>query len=178
MAELTTLARPYARAAFDVAIADGQLQPWTDALDMSAAVSCNAKVLALLESPGLTTKQKSDALVEVLGNISNPKFGNFIATLADNKRLLLLPYIREHFFAMKAQQQKTIDVSIASAYPIDEELSEKLSEALSQKLQRQVKLSTSVDQSLLGGVLIHADDTVIDGSVKGRLAKLAEAMKA
>lgn len=178
MAELTTLARPYARAAFDVANAEGQLAQWLAALDAAAAVSCDPTVQAFLASPNLTATQKSDAIAEVLGSISSPKFGNFITTLAENKRLLLLPQIRDLFVALKAQKEKSIDVSIASAYPINDELAAKLSSALSQKLERTVKLSTVVDKSLLGGVLIRADDTVIDGSVKGRLAKLADAMKA
>lgn len=178
MAELTTLARPYARAAFAVANSEGQLAQWQAALDAAAAVSCDPKVQVFLASPSLTADYKSHAIVEVLGSLSSPKFGNFITTLANNKRLLLLPQIRELFIALKAEQEKTVDVSIASAYPINDELAQKLSLALSQKLERKVKLSTVVDESLLGGVLIHADDTVIDASVKGRLAKLAEAMKA
>lgn len=178
MAELTTLARPYARAAFEVANADGQLQQWFEALSSAAAVTGDAKVKALLASPGLTALQKSTAIVGVLGKISNPKFGNFVAALAENKRITLLPYICDLFVAMKAQQEKSIAVSISSAYPISDELLKKLTAALSQKLEREVKLATVVDESLLGGVIIHAGDTVIDGSVKGRLAKLAEAMKA
>jgi F-type H+-transporting ATPase subunit delta len=141
-------------------------------------VISNGKVKTFLASPGFTSEQRSAALVEVLGNLSSPKFGNFVTTLADNNRLLLLPYIRDLFVALKAQQEKSIDVSIASAYPINDELVAKLISALSQKLERKVTLTTVVDESLLGGVLIHADDTVIDGSVKGRLTKLAEAMKA
>jgi F-type H+-transporting ATPase subunit delta len=177
MAELTTLARPYARAAFDIANRDSQLDLWLAALNGAAAVITDSKVQAYLASPGLTAEQRSAAIVDVLGDLSSPKFGNFIITLAENNRLLLLPYIRELFIALKAQREKSIDVSIASAYPINEQLVAKLITALTQKLERKVKLTTVVDESLLGGVLIHADDTVIDGSVKGRLAKLAEAMK-
>lgn len=178
MAELTTLARPYARAAFEVAQSDGQLQPWLEALASAAAISSHAKVKALLASPGLTANQKSAAIVDVLGKISTPKFGNFLASLADNKRLPLLPFIRDLFVAMKSQHEKAVEVEVSTAYPISDDLIKKLIKALSKNLNREVKLSTSVDESLLGGVVIHAGDTVIDGSIKGRLAKLADAMKA
>ncbi len=178
MAELTTLARPYARAAFEVAQTGGELQPWLEALSSAAAVTGDAKVKALLSAPGLTAKQKSAAIVEVLGKISTPKFGNFLVSLAENKRLLLLPFIRDLFVAMKAQHEKAVEVAVSTAYPISDELIKKLTAVLTKNLEREVKLSSTVDESLLGGVVIHAGDTVIDGSVKGRLAKLADAMKA
>lgn len=178
MAELTTLARPYARAAFEVAQTDGQLQQWLEALSNSAAVVSQEKVKILLASPSLTAMQKSSAIVEVLGKLSNPKFNNFLASLSENKRLLLLPYICELFSAMKAQYEKAAEVSVTTAFPISDAMLETLTASLTKALERDVKLTSEIDESLLGGVVIHAGDTVIDGSVKGRLAKLAEAVKA
>lgn len=176
MAESLTLARPYARAAFEVAVADGQLQNWFQALATAAALVTQEKVRVLLASPGLTAAQKSAAVLEVMGEVFDKKFANFIIALAENKRLSMLPEIRDLFLILKADHEKSLDVSVTTAYPIDTGLLDKLSRALAEKLGRRVKLSSAVDQSLLGGALIRAGDTVIDGSVKGRLTKLAEAM--
>jgi len=178
MAESITLARPYARAAFEVAATDGQLQEWSAALATSAAVVTQRKIGALLASPALTAADKSAALLQVLGEVFNKKFANFIVALADNKRLSMLPEIRDLYWVLKADYEKSLDVSVTTAYPIDANLLDKLSRALAEKLGRRVKLSSAVDQSLLGGALIRAGDTVIDGSVKGRLTRLAEAMNA
>lgn len=176
MAELTTLARPYARAAFDIAKQDGKLAEWAKALLEAEAVTSDDKVALLLESPSLTSSQKSDALCDVLGDSVDEKFQNFIATLADNKRLLLLGTIKEMFLALKAQQERSIEVEVATAVELPAAIKTALVEALTKKLEREVSITTSVDASLLGGALIRAGDTVIDGSVKGRLNKLAEAM--
>lgn len=178
MAESITLARPYARAAFEVAVADGQLQEWSTALASAAAIVTQQKIKALLTSPALTAADKSAAMLDVLGEAFHKKFANFIVALADNKRLSMLPEIRDLYRVLKADYEKSLDVSVTTAYPIDADLLDKLSRALAEKLGRRVKLSSAVDQSLLGGALIRAGDTVIDGSVKGRLTKLAEAMNA
>lgn len=176
MAELTTLARPYSRAAFDVAKEDGKLSEWAEALTSASAITSDETIQCLLSSPGLTATQKSDSLSEVLGDSVDQKFKNFLSTLADNKRLMLLPTIKLQFITLKAQQEKSIEVDVSTAFELSASVQEALVTALKKKLEREVSLSTSVDPSLLGGALIRAGDTVIDGSVKGRLAKLAEAM--
>jgi F-type H+-transporting ATPase subunit delta len=178
MAESITLARPYARAAFEVAVADGQLQEWSTALAAVAAIVTQKKISVLLASPALTAADKSAAMLNVLGEVFSKKFANFVIALADNKRLSMLPEIRDLYWVLKADYEKSLDVNVTTAYPIDANLLDKLSRALAEKLGRRVKLSSAVDQSLLGGALIRAGDTVIDGSVKGRLTKLAEAMNA
>jgi F-type H+-transporting ATPase subunit delta len=96
--------------------------------------------------------------------------------LASNKRLPLLPVIYDLFSQYKANQEKSVDVDVVSAFDMSEETKDKLAAVLGKKLEREVKVSTSTDKSLLGGVLIRAGDLVIDGSVRGRLNKLAEAM--
>lgn len=176
MAELVTLARPYGRAAFEFANKDGSLKLWSEALASASAITQDAKVKGFLASPSLTAKQKSDAIVGVLGDISNPHFANFIESLAENRRLMLLPEIFILFSAMKAKHEKSIDVSVTSAYAIGKQLEDKLTAALTKSLEREVKLSTEIDKSLLGGAIIRAGDTVIDGSLKGRLSQLAETM--
>jgi F-type H+-transporting ATPase subunit delta len=177
MAEPSTLARPYAKAAFEYAMAAKKLQPWFDALSLSAAIAAQARVAKALSSSALTAEQKALVFIDVCGDQMDEKIKNFIHTLASNKRLALLPYIKELFAAMKAQQEKSIEVEVTTAYELSPDLIDKLAQALCAKLNRSVSVQSSVDKSLLGGVIIHAGDMVIDGSIRGRLAKLAEAMK-
>jgi F-type H+-transporting ATPase subunit delta len=178
MAELTTTARPYARAAFELARAEGQLDVWAQALSLLAAILGNEKIAGLIHSPTLTAAGKSDLLKNLCGDAIALKQQNFLQTLADNKRLSLLPEINRLFLAFKAEYDKTLDVEVSSAFEVSEEWQAKLVAALSAKLDRKVSLTTHLDKSLLGGAVIRAGDTVIDGSVRGRLAKLADAMHA
>jgi F-type H+-transporting ATPase subunit delta len=178
MAELTTTARPYARAAFELARAEGQLDVWAQALSLLAAILGNEKIAGLIHSPTLTAAGKSDLLKNLCGDAIALKQQNFLQTLADNKRLSLLPEINRLFLAFKAEYDKTLDVEVSSAFEVSEEWQAKLVAALSAKLDRKVRLTTHLDKSLLGGAVIRAGDTVIDGSVRGRLAKLADAMHA
>ena len=177
MAELITLARPYAKAAFEFALAANKLQSWLEALEVSAAVAEQDQVKKALGVSGLSAAQKASIFVQVCGEKMDENQQNFIRTLASNKRLALLPFVKELFARMKAQQEKTIDVEVTAAYELPVDLINKLAQALSAKLDRKVSVQGSVDKSLLGGVVIHTGDMVIDGSVRGRLAKLAEAMK-
>ena len=176
MAELTTLARPYARAAFESARADSQLNEWAQALAVAAAVASEPKVKQLLAAPGLTAAQKSAAFADVCGSELSDKFKNFVSVLAENKRLALLPFIQTLFIDLKSQLEKAINVEVSTAFEISAETQSQLVIALTKKLDRVVTLESSSDKSLIGGAVIRAGDTVIDGSVKGRLAKLAEAM--
>lgn len=178
MAELTTYARPYAKAVFEQALANHQLQDWAQALATLAAVSGDEKVKALLKSPTLTAADKSALLANLCGEALSVQQKAFIQLLADNKRLSVLPDINRLFLAYKASHEKTLDVEISTAFELDSAWQEKLTQALSAKLNCQVQLTTRLDKTLLGGALVRAGDTVIDGSVRGRLAKLAEAMQA
>ncbi len=174
MAELTTLARPYAKAAFEFAVSAKALQAWSDALNVAAAVSKQEKVGVLLLSPGLTAEQKAASFIELCGKTLDVGQQNFMSILAENRRLSLLPEVSKLFDLFKANQEKSVDVDIQSAFKISSSLEKKLAKALAKMLEREVSLQTSVDQSLLGGAIIRAGDTVIDGSVRGRLRKLAE----
>lgn len=178
MAELTTTARPYARAAFELARAEGQLNVWAQALGLLAAICSESKIAGMINSPGLTAASKSKLLIDLCGDVLGQKQQNFVSTLAENKRLSLLPEVNRLFLSFKADYEKTLDVEVSTAFEISPEVQAKLAAALSSKLACQVNLTTQLDKSLLGGALIRAGDTVIDGSVKGRLAKLAAAMHA
>ena len=176
MAELITLARPYAKAAFAHAREASALDGWAKALATAAAVACDARAAQLLGSPSTTASQKADALISVCGDDLPAGAANFLRVLAENRRLPLLPQVYELFLALKTQQEKAVDLQLTSAFEIAPEQAERLARVMGEKLQRQVRVSTTVDASLIGGVVIRTEDLVIDGSVRGRLAKLSEAM--
>lgn len=178
MAELTTTARPYARAAFELACAEGQLDVWARALGLLAAVCSDAKIAGLINAPSLTSVGKSNLLQELCGDALGQQQHNFVSTLAENKRLSLLPEVNRLFQSFKAEYDKTLDVEVSTAFEMSPQWQAKLAAALSVKLACKVSLTTQLDKSLLGGAVIRAGDTVIDGSVRGRLAKLAVAMHA
>lgn len=176
MAELSTLARPYAKAAFEYARDAGALADWEGQLGTAAAVAADPAMAAVLNNPALTDEQQAQTLTDVCGDALSAPARNFVAILASNKRLGLLPEIYSQFALYKANQEKSVDVEVVSAFDLDDATRDKLAAALGKKLEREVKVTTATDESLLGGVLIRAGDMVIDGSVRGRLNKLAEAM--
>ncbi|MDX9874592.1 MAG: F0F1 ATP synthase subunit delta [Spongiibacteraceae bacterium] len=176
MAEWSTLARPYAKAAFDYAVEHNALDRWSQQLAQVATVTGADKIARLISSSVVPVEQQAATLIEVLGDAIDEPCRNLIRVLAENRRLPLLPLISALFDQMKANREQSVDVEVISAFPLDSALSERLAEALRTKLERDVTIHTEVDKSLLGGVVIRAGDVVIDGSVRGRLAKLASAM--
>lgn len=176
MAELTTLARPYAKAAFEYADGANTLESWSKTLSELALVVNDSKVSTLLSNPLNTTDENTQILIGLMGEDLDARLQNFVRNLSVNKRLPLLGAISELFDLMKANREQTLDVKIQAAYELTDAQKAKLSEVLSSNLKRQVALEVETDTSLIGGVLIHAGDTLIDGSVKGRLAKLTEAI--
>ena len=177
MAELTTLARPYAKAAFEHAQAQQQLANWSAMLGLAAAVSQDDTMQRLLKAPRLTSAQKADTFIDVCGEKFDAQAQNFIRVAAENDRLQLLPEISSLFDLYKAEQEKSVDVEVTSAFALNQEQQDKLAKVLSARLSREVRLHATEDASLIGGVVIRAGDLVIDGSVRGKIAKLAEALK-
>lgn len=177
MAELTTLARPYAKAAFGFALANGDLGHWSKMLTTLAQVAQQEKVQAMISSPALTSEQQVATLVGLLGDELDEKAANFISLLSHNKRLLLLPAIAGQFEILRDKHEKLSHVEISSAYEIDQALEDTLAKALEKKLNCNVTIHTSVDKNLIGGAVIRAGDLVIDSSIRGRLAKLTESVK-
>lgn len=176
MAELVTLARPYAKAVFEVACAEGRLAEWQNMLLTLAAVVSDEKVAALLAQPSLTADQQASAVTGLCGDALTEKAANLVGVLSANRRLPLLPEVAGQFAALKAEHEKTVGVEILSAFPLDKAVADRLAQALGRKWQCQVKLETQVDPSLLGGAIIKAGDTVIDASVRGRMLRLADAL--
>ena len=176
MAELSTLARPYAKAAFEYAAQAGELQSWSDSLATAGSVAQQSNVVKLLSSPSVTAQQQATALIEICGDALDERGQNFLTVLSENHRLQLLPEISLQFDVLKANREKAVDVELVAAHELDAEQQQKLSDALSAKLERKVNMQVSLDKNLLGGALIRAGDLVIDGSIRGRLAKLAESL--
>lgn len=178
MAELSTLARPYAKAAFEYAVGAGDLAGWSSQLALAAAVSSAGNMVKVLASPSLTSAQQAEAFINVCGDDLGGKVQNFVQVLAENKRLSLLPQISALFEEFKANREKSVEVEVSSVFELDDATQQALAAKLSTILDREVNIKTSIDKELIGGVVIRAADVVIDGSVRGRLAKLAESMHA
>ena len=176
MAELSTLARPYAKAAFEYAVEAKDVQGWSDNLSLAASIAQQPAVEKLLSSPSATAEKQAEAVQNICGDELAAACQNFISILSENRRLQLLPQISQQFEIMKANLEKAVDVDVVAASKLNAAQQKALSEALSAKLERKVNLQVSLDKSLLGGAVIRAGDTVIDGSIRGRLTKLAESL--
>lgn len=176
MAELKTLARPYARAAFEYADQAGKLAEWDQALSDLAAICAEPRVAERLNDPAQSAQQRAELVSGLLGDDLPAGLVNFVHSLSEQKRLGLAAEVAELFRALKAQREQTIDVVVKSAYELDDAQKTQLETTLKKTLARQVELTCEVDSSLIGGVLINANDLVIDASVRGRLAKLAESL--
>lgn len=176
MAELSTLARPYARAAFEYADTHSALDAWLEQLGLAAAIVAEPRVARILARPVLTAGKQAEVFIELCGENLTAPMANFIRVLASNRRLPLLPEISAQFAELRAAREKSIEVHVVSAFDLTGDVRDKLAEALGHNLGREVRLSSETDSGLLGGLLIRAGDTVIDGSVRGRLNKLAEAL--
>ena len=176
MAELITLARPYARAAFETAQAENALGPWNEMLAFAAQVATDRNMGQLLASPKVSDEQKADLLIGLFDGELFETGRNFINVLSENQRLALLPHIHSLFETARADLERTVDIQVSAPYELTEEQQQKLAQALSKKLERKVSLATTVDKSLIGGVVVRTGDMVIDASVRGKLTKMAEAL--
>jgi F-type H+-transporting ATPase subunit delta len=173
-----TVARPYARAAFDVARAGDALTAWADLLNVAAAAVDEPAVQALLDDPSRTPDQQAEVLLALLPEAPSQEGANFLRLLADNERLAALPDIAEQFGEMKAQAENTLEVDVISVEPIDKQAAEALTSALRRRLGREIELRNTLDPEIIGGVVVRAGDLVIDGSARARLDRLASSLRA
>jgi F-type H+-transporting ATPase subunit delta len=176
MSEFTTAARPYARAAFDIANAHGELQLWTDMLAFMAAVAHDPTMIAVLDSPGLSQSQSAEMFISVCEGKIDHRAKNFINLLAENDRVKLLPEITALYEHYRAEAEGTIDAEVISASEVSESQLAKIAAALKTRLGKQVRITSKLDPSLIGGAIIRAGDMVIDGSLSGRLVKLSTSL--
>ena len=176
MAELKTVARPYAKAAFEVAREQGHIAQWAEMLNTLAAVTVEPKLKKALGNPAFSAEEKANALADVCAEVATEQGKAFLLALAENKRLSLLPMISELFLQFKLNFEKAVNVKFTTAFELTAEQTQALAASLAKKLDRTVNLTSETDASLIGGVVIRTGDLIIDGSVRGKLAKLAEAI--
>lgn len=175
MSNAISLARPYARAAFELGQANAALGEWARKLAFAAEVAADPRVTTLFGDPRLTGPDLI-ALVLPPDEAGDSPFASFVQVLADNGRLPVLPEIGALFEELKQEAERTLTVNVRSAAPIDASEADKLKDALKRRFGRDIELRQSIDSSMLGGAIIDAGDVVIDGSVRGGLARLEQAL--
>lgn len=173
MSSNAALARPYARAAFELAQGAGALGGWAQQLEFAAAFASDARVAALLIDP---RRSQAEALALLLpaGTQTDSPFAVFLGALGANGRLPVLPEIASQFELLKRDAEGTLKVTVRSAVPLDGAQIETLKISLARRFKRDIEIETALDATLIGGAIIEAGETVIDGSVRGRLARLAQ----
>ena len=177
MAEIATVARPYAEALFRVAKA-GNLSAWSGLVDELAQVGAHADVKALSLNPNVTGKQMADIILSLLKSPVTDEAKNFINMLIENGRVALLPEIGEQFHALKNAQEGAADADITSAFEMNDAQVKELVAVLEKKFGRKVNPLVHVDASLIGGVRVIVGDEVLDTSVRAKLQQMHVALAA
>ena len=176
MSNLTTIARPYAKAAFELAVEKGAIESWNDMLFFAGHVASDEQASAILA--GLpTASAQAELFINLCAEQLNEQGQNLVKVMAENGRLIALPEVAQLFAAFKAEYDKEIDVDVISATPLTAAQQESLVATLEKRFARKVKLNCSEDASVVGGLIIKAGDTVIDGSVRGKLNRLATTLQ-
>ena len=176
MSELTTAARPYARAVFEMAQEAGVLPQWSAQLAAMSAVVAAEGSASLLSHPRMTKEQKADVFAEIAGDALNDQGRNLLKVLAEYDRFILVPEIASIFEEMKAEAEGAVEAEIVSAQAMTDDQQRTIAAALQKRLGREVKLVAKVDPSLMGGAVIRAGDLVIDGSIQSRLKDMKAAL--
>jgi F-type H+-transporting ATPase subunit delta len=175
--EPITLARPYARAAFQFAVDNGAVDSWHEALVTVAAVVAEPSVAKVLDDPATTASQRAQIVGTVLGDDLPTGVTQFVSVMAENHRLTLAGEVATLFAELRSALDAAANVTVTSAFDVADATIEQLAASLTTKLGKTVEMTVETDASLIGGAIIRAGDMVIDGSVRGRLHKLATALK-
>jgi F-type H+-transporting ATPase subunit delta len=176
MAELVTIARPYAEAAFKLAREKSNLAGWSQMLALLSAVVVDPQVQARISSPNLSAQQTEALILSIAGDKMDGLGRNFVQVLAHNRRLELLPQIRDLFEDLRREHEGVLEAKIVSALPINDEQIKQLVARLEAKYQRKIGVHVEVDPQMIGGVRITVGDKVIDATVRGRLEAMAAAL--
>jgi F-type H+-transporting ATPase subunit delta len=185
VADNNTVARPYAQAAFEVAQESNALAELSESFAAAKALMEDGQVAAFLAIPALTDEERLTFLQGLFGEAvgENSVFAggslhgtNFLKLLLENGRVAVLPEIAEHFEALKAKVENSVDAVVTSAAPLSDARMQEISASLKARLGREVKLTSEIDENLIGGAVIRAGDVVIDGSLRARLEGLAHAL--
>jgi len=175
MSQTTTAARPYARAAYDLAQETGHVEAWADLLARLDDLSEMNDVQNLIRQPGIDKKRLAAVLAEAAG-AEESSGQNFIRLLAENRRLALLPAIRSIFDALRREAEEVVDVTVTTATTVQEEQRATLRAAIEKHFGRKTELHWAVDEDLIAGARICAGDQVIDASAAGALEQLRDAV--
>lgn len=176
MSELATIARPYAKAAFDFAVEQSAVEKWNEMLRFAVEVVKDETIQKFLTS-SLSSTKLADTIISICGDQLDQYGQNFVRVMAENKRLTVLPAVFEEFLDYVKEYQSVAEVQVISAQPLNAVQQEKIVAAMKKRLARKIKLSCSVDNSLIAGVIVRTDDFVIDGSSRGQLARLANELQ-
>jgi F-type H+-transporting ATPase subunit delta len=178
MAEPSTIARPYAEAAFSLADGTGKLAEWSAALANLAAVAADARVRAVIGDPNLSSAKIAGLFLAILGGKLSGDAENFVRVLADNGRLVVLDEIRAQFDALKNEREGVVEAEVVSAFEMDKSQVADLVVRLEKHTGKKVKAHVTVDKALIGGIKVVLGDKVIDGSARAQLGALEAALKA
>jgi len=173
MSTLATLARPYAKAAFELAQDAQALAAWSDRLALAAEMVAEPALARLLESPEVSHERIVGIMTDAAGEAFDKRFRDFLAILADNGRLALLPQVGEQYGELRDEAEKRLKVRVVSAVPLDDDQAARMRDALARRFEREIELRNDVDAAVIGGAVVYAGDQVIDGSLRGRLQKLS-----
>lgn len=176
MAEPITIARPYARAVFDVAKQEGNFKSWSELLQVAAMIAADERVIAVMHNPKVSQEQIVDLFFTVCEPLLTDKSKNLLRTLTQNRRLYLLPMIASLYEKYRHQAEKTVEVDLTTAFELNEDYQQKFVAVLSQRFAANISLTCKVNPALIGGAIIRAGDQVIDDSVSGKLKKLSDAL--
>jgi F-type H+-transporting ATPase subunit delta len=176
MAETATTARPYAQAVFAAARAAQALPGWSTFLAKASAVIADARVQPLIGNPRVANDELVGFVLELAGAGRDGAQANFLHLLAENRRLALLPQITAQYEVLRAAAEGRADVQVMTAMPLTPAQEQQLSAALQRRLGRQVRMHVQIDRELIGGAIVRHGDVVFDGSLRGRLERMAAAM--
>lgn len=172
MAELITVARPYAEAVFRLAKETNSLSAWSEALAVLAAAGSDPLAVEFAANPKFSASQVQTLLTELLGARSNPHVSNFVAVVLEGRRFSLLPAIAQAFEHLKAAEEGSVQAHIESAFPLDAAQVAEIQALLAQRVGKKVETTVSIEPELIGGVRMIVGDDIIDASVRGKLAAL------
>lgn len=175
--EATTIARPYAEAVFALAKESATLDQWSEVLEYLASLMQDRSMLRLVNDPAQTSSKIADLIIEIGGGKLTAEEQNFVRLLAENGRLEIVSGIARRYESMKDEEKGVLDVDVTSAFPLDDEQQQSIAAVLKSKLGRDIRITSSEEPALIGGVVIHAGDLVIDSSVQGQLNKLANELE-
>lgn len=175
MSEANTIARPYAHAVFGVAQKQADLKGWSAVLQTLSELWANDEVKAVISSPRVKSEQLEELMLQLAGKL-NKEQSNFVRVLVQGGRMDVAAEIMEMYEALRAEAEKSAQVTVSSAFALSDEQQQKIASALKVRLGRDIKLSCNVDKALLGGIVIRMGDKVIDGSANTRLTELAYAL--